>query len=376
MLVVLSVMLGIISFAVYSLSTIKSRARDTARVGDIKQIQSALASYYKDFGVYPIEIASGKPIFGPNNKVYLSVVPFNPLPIDGNCNGLANYSYQAINHQSDYTLYYCLGREVAMAGPDTGGAMTCELCKVTKPNPCGGQTDITVDDKTYQTVAIGKQCWLKQNLDVGTMLTSSATLPDDSELPNPDYPSTVQKWCYESKPENCKLIGAFYTWAEAMALPAACNSSNSDGCLSKYFGGSGWIGYRRGICPAGWHIPSDCEWQIMVRQLDPTTEAAQPNTNCYSSGQTSMELDSNYGWTGTKISQQAMRLDGLNLSLAGRIMTAMGSDGLASYGSFWTASQFNSKMAWRRTIIVTNAKMSRDEAYKDTVGLSVRCVKD
>lgn len=84
------------------------------------------------------------------------------------------------------------------------------------------------------TLALGTQCWLGRNLSHGTILTGAAT---------PSNNGVVERYCYADFVTNCAASGGLYEWDEAMA-----------GVVGE--GG-------RGICPAGWHIPSDADWQSL-----------------------------------------------------------------------------------------------------------------
>jgi uncharacterized protein (TIGR02145 family) len=87
---------------------------------------------------------------------------------------------------------------------------------------------VIYEGETYQTVVIGTQTWFKRNL---------------------NYAASGK--CYDNKEANCATYGRLYDWATAMALPSSCNT---DDCASQ-------IGTKhKGICPSGWHIPSDEEW--------------------------------------------------------------------------------------------------------------------
>ncbi len=102
-----------------------------------------------------------------------------------------------------------------------------------KSTPC--PSTVKYEGKTYTTVQIETQCWFKENLDVGTMITGTATQTDNSR---------IEKYCYNDDPANCNTFGGLYRWSETMQY------SNSDGA--------------KGICPTGWHIPRKAELQILV----------------------------------------------------------------------------------------------------------------
>jgi uncharacterized protein (TIGR02145 family) len=88
------------------------------------------------------------------------------------------------------------------------------------------------DGKTYKWVRIGTQVWMAENLDYET-----------------------GSRCYGNDPANCEIYGRLYDWATAMALPNSCNSYD---CTSQV------QARHQGICPSGWHLPSDAEWQRLV----------------------------------------------------------------------------------------------------------------
>src|SRR5665647_231898 len=101
-------------------------------------------------------------------------------------------------------------------------------------NPCPGTPTVTYSGKTYNTVQIGNQCWLKENLDVGTMIDS---------LANPGNNGIIEKYCYGNNPANCTTYGGLYQWNEAMQYVTTAGA--------------------KGICPTGWHIPDTSEFQIL-----------------------------------------------------------------------------------------------------------------
>jgi len=91
------------------------------------------------------------------------------------------------------------------------------------------------DGQTYKTVTIGTQTWMAENLNYAV----------DSS------------WCYNNSADSCAKYGRLYQWAAAMALPAAYNEAA--------WGGSDVN--HQGVCPAGWHIPTDAEWTILTNAV-------------------------------------------------------------------------------------------------------------
>jgi uncharacterized protein (TIGR02145 family) len=113
------------------------------------------------------------------------------------------------------TLYYPDStRIINIDGLDS---MTVFIC---------GASKVSYGGKDYNTVLIGNQCWLKENLDIGTMINGGS---------NQGNNSVVEKYCYNNDPTNCNAYGGLYSWEEAMLYVA--------------------IEGAQGICPDGWHIP-------------------------------------------------------------------------------------------------------------------------
>jgi uncharacterized protein (TIGR02145 family) len=98
-----------------------------------------------------------------------------------------------------------------------------------EPNDTGTVTD--ADGNVYPIIQIGDQWWMAANLNV--------TSDPDGE------PITGR--CYDDDEENCEIYGRLYTWDTTM------NGSTEEGAP--------------GICPLGWHIPGDAEWQELINCL-------------------------------------------------------------------------------------------------------------
>lgn len=109
------------------------------------------------------------------------------------------------------------------------------------------------DGKTYKYRKIDTYNWMAQNLDYGTQVPG--TLATDNQYND----NVVEKYCYGDNAANCDKYGGLYQWAEAMALPSICDSTLCATQIS--------TGHHQGICPAGWHVPKNAEWQDLTSSL-------------------------------------------------------------------------------------------------------------
>ena len=118
---------------------------------------------------------------------------------------------------------------------------------------CGSLLFDSRDSQSYATVLIGSQCWMAQNLNVGTEITScvngyvgTCTNGGSTVQNQGTSTSSIQKYCYSDNPANCTAQGGLYQWNQAMG-----GSTSTTG-----FGVTG-------ICPANWHLPTDAEYQTL-----------------------------------------------------------------------------------------------------------------
>jgi len=105
--------------------------------------------------------------------------------------------------------------------------------------PCPGLASVVHYGKTYNTVQIGNQCWLKENIDVGTMIPSNQEQADNG---------VIEKFCFNNDVTNCDKYGGLYEWDEVMQYTHGEKS--------------------QGLCPDGFHIPTDDEFKELEGGLD------------------------------------------------------------------------------------------------------------
>jgi uncharacterized protein (TIGR02145 family) len=214
---------------------------------------------------------------------------------------------------------------------------TLDLGNLTIERFCPDCPTVLYEGKTYHTVQIGNQCWLKENLDVGTMIQG---------IENQTSNGVIEKYCYNDDPNNCITYGGLYQWNEAM----------------QYVTNEG----AQGICPPGWHLPTDDEWAILGDLLGGsniagskmkstgTIEAGTGLWHAPNSGATNVS-----GFTG---------LPGGLRNLAG-IFGNLGNNAL-----FWSSTG-TYDTAWCRMLSYNVPSLGRAGNYK-IYGFSVRCVKD
>ncbi len=106
------------------------------------------------------------------------------------------------------------------------------------------------DSKVYTAVLIGTQCWMAQNLNVGTRIDGVTNQTDNS---------TREKYCYDNSEANCDVYGGLYQWAEmAQYYNGATNTTTWS---------SAPAGNLQGLCPSGWHLPTTAEWNTLLTNV-------------------------------------------------------------------------------------------------------------
>jgi len=213
----------------------------------------------------------------------------------------------------------------------------------------GSVSSSSVGGTAYETVVIDTQIWMKKNLDYN-----------------------VAGVCYDNDPANCNKYGRLYDWATAMALPSKCNSklSTSDAeCAIA-------TPNHRGICPSGWHIPSNADWDALYRSADGTSGTNSP----YYSPTAGKHLKAKEGWTDCGPSGSGKSYsceDTYNFSaLPGGGGDSNGSFYYAgSNGFWWSASEYDSDYAYGRSMYF-NGENAYYNYYGKSLLFSVRCLQD
>lgn len=210
--------------------------------------------------------------------------------------------------------------------------------------PCPGMPTVNYGGKSYNTVQVYSQCWLKENLNIGNMLF----------VPNmPTNNDTIEKYCLADQENYCDILGGLYYWEEMM------NYTNQNGA--------------QGICPEGWHIPDDLDWQILEGAVD---NQYRIGDNIWStSNWRGNDAGGNLKQTGTTLweppNSGATDLYGFN-AIPGGYFVQGAFWGPGHKGYFWSsdnAHKYYRNMDWNQTGV------KRDVGVTG-IAFSVRCVKN
>jgi uncharacterized protein (TIGR02145 family) len=253
---------------------------------------------------------------------------------------IGNYTLRAFDNSNPDSLKAGLPQtvQVTAQGVNVGNLEACNEIFDTV-------TDI--DGNVYQTVLIGTQWWMAENL-------KTTRYADGSAIPNVTSNAAWTAldsgaWCnYENSAVNGAVYGKLYNWY-AVADP-------------------------RNVCPTGWHVPSDEEWmQLEIYLGMPPSEASQMGLRG-SSANVGGQMKAMDLWqppnTGANNSSGFSGLPGgFRLNNGGAFYY------LGFNGTWWSATAYDGLGAWNRRLNNGNGGVGRYSGYKQA-GYSVRCVKD
>ena len=210
---------------------------------------------------------------------------------------------------------------------------------------CGDPFTDPRDGQIYNTVLIGDQCWMAENLNIGEMINGSEEMSDNS---------VIEKYCYDNNPANCDEYGALYQWNEMM----------------QYVTTQG----VQGICPEGWYITTDDEWKILEGTVDSQYPVGDPiwNSMGWRGFDAGLNIKSTNGWYA---GGNGSRLYGYE-ALPGGFRSNYGGFGSLSSGAhFWSSSEHSTSYPLYRVLYYDNDNVLRG-TYDKSYGFSVRCLKD
>jgi len=224
----------------------------------------------------------------------------------------------------------------------------------------GSSGSLVYEGQTYKTVKIGEQVWFAENLNYN--VSGSKCYGEGGEVY--DHESDDYITLLDSEVQaNCDIYGRLYNWATAMALDPSCNSTScSDEIQPKH----------RGICPEGWHIPSNADWDKLYRYVDGDIGMSSP----YSSSTAGKHLKASTGW------HPYEGIENLNTHEFSALPSGYGgADGdfttVGRYGWWWSSNENEGDYAYLYYMDYKSegAYWNHDDGGKGTL-TSIRCVKN
>jgi uncharacterized protein (TIGR02145 family) len=220
------------------------------------------------------------------------------------------------------------------------------------PGGCSGTFTDLRDNTEYEIVQIGDQCWMAENLNIGTMInsTNGGTNSDGMQTNN----STIEKYCYDNQTSNCDTYGGLYQWNEMMeytTLPGA-----------------------QGICPDGWHVPTDTEWCTLKNAVNAGTIECGVNGEWQGT-----DGGGHLKSTGTSLwwnpNEGADNSSGFTALPGGARVESGGFGDQLLSALFWCSDYKDASNAWFHMLSYAHTEIYRSD-FDKIRGYSVRCILD
>lgn len=218
---------------------------------------------------------------------------------------------------------------------------------------CSG--NLTIGSNSYNLVLINGQCWMGSNLNENSTSPCSSSINLGCNIWTNTNSLDIGSWGYY----NTTVVSGSSGWGTT--LPAA-----NEGLLYQWSAAMNGSVLERaqGVCPTGWHIPSDCEWMYLEHGLG--MSLSLQNTNAT--------------WRSTTGEGSKLRAGGTNLSgftalLVGIRVTGGVFNSRGSSTNLWTSTSANSSTSFRRNLNSGQTGIFRGSLANLEAG-SVRCLKD
>ena len=236
---------------------------------------------------------------------------------------------------------------------------TASVSSAQDGQPCSGTPTVTDHEgNVYNTVQVGDQCWMRENLRT-THFADGSTIPAGGSNTSSNEPYYYN---YSSSGIPLSERGYLYNW------PAAMHGAVSSSAIPSGV---------QGICPTGWHLPSDAEWTILKNYM-----ISVPDYQCGGSlYNITKALASTTGWNtstnncATGNNQSVNNATGFSAVPAGYFGSSFNYSGRRA--CFWssTESEYGSSYAYLRYLDYNYASVSSYTNPK-SYGYSVRCLRD
>jgi uncharacterized protein (TIGR02145 family) len=320
-------------------------------------------------GLASIEIGSGVVVSGIFSEINWANGPYY-CKIDTDPNGGLNYSITGTSQllSVPYSLFSgngIIGVSVTGDSLFLGNGTSLIIPGISEANNAGGQTGITIhtcgatnihnptktygsmtdqQGNVYKTIVIGSQEWMAENLKTSIYRNGN---PIATNLNNVSWQNTINTqigaWAYFNNDSlNECPYGKLYNWYA--------------------------VADSRQLCPLGWHVPTDSEWNTLISFLDPFND---PNAIALQSLTAGAKMKSNYGlWMNNQTNESGFSaLPGGQRFYDGQFYNTIQVE-----GNWWSSSEGTIYDAYSRSLNAEDG-VTRYE-YEGNIGFSVRCIRD
>ena len=253
------------------------------------------------------------------------------------------------------TTYYVRAYATNDGGTAYGNEISFTIY-VNDGQPCSGAATVTdIDNNIYNTVQIGSQCWMKENLRT-TRYADGVTIEAGSSTST----TTAYRYYPNNDTNTVSTYGYLYNWPSVMHNTPS-SSTNPSGV--------------QGICPTGWHVPSDSEWIQLTDYLNSRLEyQCGGHTNYLGKA-----LAATTGWSSHGVSCTVGYNPSTNNASGFSALPAGYYYGyhinFSYYANFWSATAIDGNNAYYRYLHYTHVSVfsfTKETYY----GYSVRCIRD
>ena len=296
---------------------------------------------------------------------------------DGNGTGVFTSSLtELILHTTYHIRAYITTNE----GIFYGNELTFTTDFADNGQPCTGSPTVTDHEgNVYATVQIGTQCWMKENLRTTTSPSTGTYLIPAANI-GFTFTGKQARWYNNDSTTYASMhYGLLYNWNAAVDTFNTAYGETSVYILNQALGEFSvtFSGHRRGICPMGWHLPSDAEWSTLFEYVGNQTEYACDNNTNYFAKAFAFET----GWNPSNQNcavgndQAANNSSGFSAVPAG-YYSDYGFGGLNRQTSFWSSTSENQSDAYSNVLYYYSIDNPTPAILHKYGSNSVRCVKD
>ena len=264
--------------------------------------------------------------------------------------GAMNNTIDSLRDRMEYIAMHLMEyMAMHLVQPQTDSTIVAQACP-------GLATVIDYDLNIYNTVQIGNQCWMRENLRTthyadGTAIALGTTASD-----------TI---AYYYPLQEDVTYGYLYNW-KAVMHNSSSSQSNPSGV--------------QGICPNGWHVPSNAEWDELENYVSSQNDYLCDGTN--HSNYIAKALAATTGWNSSSYScavgntSANNNATGFSALPAGRL-TGSSYEDSGEFAYLWSSTETgNSNLEIHTRYIGYFHPFMVNQPYSRSYGLSVRCLRD